>query len=245
MKKIIALIPARGGSKGVKDKNIREVGTFPLIAYSIAVALLSKWIGKVTISTNSLKIGRIAKGYGGEFSFLRPEKAASDTATDIEWVEHALEWLKKNENYVPDLIIHLRPTTPLRDVKSLNLAITKFLQCPEATSMRSVHVQEESPYKMFIKDDDYLKPFMIHGTGEFYNLPRQAFPHVYAPNGYIDILRPSIIKKGSLHGNKILSFETPKVIEVDSEYNLLELDRYYKDNPTYKFLLSKRQSANI
>jgi CMP-N-acetylneuraminic acid synthetase len=237
-KKIIALIPARAGSKGIKNKNIRLLGGYPLIAYSILASKLSKYIQRTIVSTDSMLISAIAMQYDAEVPFLRPEQHAQDTTPDYSWIAHALAWLE-NENYTPDLIVHLRPTTPLREISKIDLAISNFLQTPEATSLRSAHPLEESPYKMFIKDGDYLKSFMQYGEGEFYNLPRQEFPTVFNPNGYIDILRTSEINPNSIHGKKILAYETKRCIEVDSLDNLEELEKYYKENSIYQVLKSK------
>lgn len=243
-KNILCLIPARAGSRGVLHKNMREVGGFPLIAYSIIASKLSKYINKTIVSSDGSEIIAIAKKYGAEVPFKRPSKYAEDNSTDYGWILHALNWLKKHQNYIPNLIVHLRPTTPLRQISVIDEAISYFLQLPKATSLRSVHRFEESPYKMFVKDEGYLKPFMTGSqyNGEFYNLPRQHFPNVYYPNGYIDILRPSVIEKGTLHGSKIYAFETRRVTEVDCEEDLIRLNNIiissnYKGTPIYHHLI--------
>lgn len=234
MKKIISIIPARGGSKGVPNKNITLLGGFPLLAYSIIASRTLSLIEETYVSTNSPEIASVAKEYGAEV-IERPDEISGDTSTDLEWAIHAIEWFMK-EKEMPDLIVHLRTTTPLRNVLEVKKAIQIFLQYSEATSLRSAHKLEESPYKMFVKDEDFFKPFM-QGEGEFYNKPRQEFPHVYAPNGYVDILRVEhILKNRNLHGDKILAFETEKVIEVDSLNNLIELQKCYKENSIYQYL---------
>ena len=123
MNDVIAIIPARSGSKSVSDKNVKMLSGHPLMAYSIAAAKLSKSINRVIVSTNSEDYANIATSYGAEAPFIRPEEHSTDTATDRGWVIHAMEWLKKNENKVPDYWVHLRPTTPLRDFKIIALAL--------------------------------------------------------------------------------------------------------------------------
>ena len=236
--KILALIPARSGSKGIKDKNIREVCGYPLIAYSILASQIIG-VGKIMVSTDSSKIAGIVRDYGVAVPFLRPTEISQDNSLDIEWVIHALDWLEDKEGYIPDLIVHLRPTTPLRRPETIGTAIHMIIASPEATSLRSAHLLEESPQKMFVIKGDFYAPF-LNGKGEFYNKPRQEFPNVYWPNGYVDILRPEVIRKGSMHGDKILPFITEKVIEVDSEENLKELELIGYEHIMTKLLALRR-----
>ena len=214
---ILALIPARGGSKGVPKKNIKLLGEYPLIAYTIAAAKLSKRINRVVVSTDSQEISDIASSFGAEVPFLRPDELASDKSTDIEYVLHVLDFLQKNESYIPDLIVLLRPTTPLREIKHIDEAIEKFIKNDEATSLRSSHEVSESPFKWFCISDDFYTPICDKYTLEDTNKPRQLFPEVYIPNGYVDILKPRVIKEhGSMYGNKIAGYITPYGNEIDT-----------------------------
>jgi len=113
--RILALIPARGGSKSVPKKNIRQVGGKPLLAYSIGHGLEAKRIDRVIVSTDSEEIAEIARFYGAEAPFIRPPELAQDYSLDIDFYRHALEWLREHEGYVPDAVINLRPTTPVRN----------------------------------------------------------------------------------------------------------------------------------
>ena len=122
---VTALIPARGGSKGVPRKNIKDLGGFPLIAYSIAAAKISKVISRIIISTDDEEVAVTAKRLGGEVPFMRPAELATDTSTDIDFVHHAMEWLQQNEGHIPEYFVHLRPTTPLRDAELMDAAILK------------------------------------------------------------------------------------------------------------------------
>lgn len=118
--KVLAIIPARKGSKGIKNKNIQLLNGHPLIAYSICAAVKSKNINKIICSTDSKKIAKIARKYGAETPFIRPKKYAADFSSDLEVFKHCLNWLKKNENYTPDFIVHLRPTSPIRFLKDIS-----------------------------------------------------------------------------------------------------------------------------
>ena len=223
---IIAVIPARCGSKGVPDKNIKLLGGKPLISYSIAAAKKSKLINRIIISTDSEKYGSIAKDYGAEVPFLRPAELAGDSSTDYDFVKHLLDWLTENEGYNPEYIIHLRPTTPLRDPSILDSAIEKFMNNTEATSLRSAHEMSETAYKQFELEDKYFKTLC---TGSFdlddANNSRQSFPKTYSPNGYVDILRtPHILENHLLHGNQVMGYVTDFAIEVDTidDFEFLE-----------------------
>ena len=221
-KNIIALIPARGGSKSIPKKNIVDLGGFPLIAYSIVAAKLSKHIVRVIVSTDSEEIAEVAKRYGAEVPFMRPAEFATDTAGDLDVVKHAIAWLKENEEGEPEYIVFLRPTTPLRDPSLIDEAIEKILAHSEATSLRSGHEIRESPYKLFGKKGDYFVGlFPQDPRPEYYNLPRQAFPPVYQPDGYVDIWKSQTIREtGLLHGSEILAFPVPDVGELDKPQDL-------------------------
>lgn len=214
--KILALIPARGGSKGIPKKNIYPLNGLPLIAYSILAAKLSAFSPRIVISTDSEEIATTSKRYGAEVPFFRPDDISGDRSGDLEFVTHALDWFESNEAYVPDYILHLRPTTPLRDPAIIDIAIQHFINSKEATCLRSAHKAPESPMKWFQKKDDgYFDSFIDVGLD--INAPRQVFRDAYIPDGYIDILKPDFIRSsGQLHGSKILAFESPVCTEVDT-----------------------------
>ena len=132
-----AIIPARGGSKGVPKKSIALLCGFPLIAYSIAAAKLSKKIERVIVSTDSEEMAEVARSFGAETPFMRPAEFARDTSPDIEFVEHAISWFQKNESSVPEFLVHLRPTTPLRIPEDIDRAIEMLAKHKDATSLRS------------------------------------------------------------------------------------------------------------
>lgn len=215
--KIVCLIPARGGSKSIPHKNIIKLGKYPLVAYSIAEAKLSKYVEEVVVSTDSEKIAGIGRRYGASVPFLRPEEISQDNSLDIEFFQHYLDFLQSKSIEIPDLIVHLRPTTPLREVKVVDSAIEYMIENNEATALRSMHKTHLTPYKMFKLNGEYAIPFLNYeGAREFYNLPRQVFEDAYIPNGYVDIIRPSVLRNtGLLHGDRIKVWETAKIADID------------------------------
>ncbi|HJY98747.1 MAG TPA: acylneuraminate cytidylyltransferase family protein [Patescibacteria group bacterium] len=241
-KTIVAIIPARGGSKSIPHKNIADLGGFPLMAYSIAAAKLSKRISRVIVSTDDKSIAKIALKYGAEVPFLRPKKISKDTSTDKEFFLHAINWFKANEGHVPDLMVHLRPTTPLRSRNTIDKAILIISRNKKATSLRSVHANKfPTPFKMAVIRNKYLKFFggeYFNADKEYYNFPRQKLPKTYIPNGVVDIVRPSVVLgTGLLHGDKIASMITENVSDIDSVSDLA-LARIMRSEHKYKYLLS-------
>jgi len=223
-KKILAIIPARGGSKGIPKKNIVNLSGHPLLAYSIGIAKLSKFIDRTIVSTDSREMAQIAKRYGAEVPFLRPKKYAKDASVDMEFFKHALDWLKKHEAYVPDLIVHLRPTTPTRESKMVDKAILEMINNPNATALRSGHLFDFSAYKLFKAKNGYMEFFGKKDFKpgiEYQNFARQKLPPTYKTNGYIDVVLPKIIKTGKLHGKKIRAFITEEVADIN---NLRDLE---------------------
>ena len=216
--KIIAVIPARSGSKGLPGKNIKELAGKPLIAYSIMAAQRTKLIDRIIVSTDSEEYASLAIEYKAEVPFLRPAELAGDSSTDYDFVKHLLDWFAKNEGNTPDYIIHLRPTTPLRDPKVIDNAIRKFMNSKEATSLRSAHEMPETAYKQFELEGKYFKTICSGSLDlDDANNSRQSFPKTYTPNGYVDILKTShILENHLLHGNRVMGYLTDYTIEVDT-----------------------------
>lgn len=215
-----AIILARGGSKGVPGKNIKLLNGNPLIFYPIEAAKRTRNINEVYVSTDCEKIANIASGYDAKV-IERPTEISLDNSLDVEAFRHAVIKLNDYSD-----IVHLRATTPMIQSQVLDNAIEYFLDNLDCTSLRSAHEFSESVYKFFKKNDKYWSGFFDNLEGEYYNFPRQRFPKSYLPNGYIDIVRPSVfMTKETFHGDKILSFVTEHVIEIDTQkdFNLLEM----------------------
>jgi CMP-N-acetylneuraminic acid synthetase len=240
---VVALVPARSGSKGVPGKNVADLAGFPLIAYSVRAGVLAEEIDRVIVTTDSPEIAEVAVDHGAEAPFLRPDELAGDRALDLGYIRHALEWLAEHEGAGPDMVVQLRPTTPLRDPARLDEAIRALRARPAATGLRSVHELPEPPQKMLGVEDGWLGGLFPHETRpDYYNLPRQAFPPAYWPNGYIDVVLPQTIALGdALYGDRVLAFITEPVTEVDGPEDLRYL-RFTVSESEHPLLATLRES---
>jgi N-acylneuraminate cytidylyltransferase len=226
---VFALVTARSGSKGIPDKNLKQIGNHSLLEWSIKSALKSSEVTKVFLSTDSGEYAKLGESFGAIVPFLRPAELASDTAVDLDVFKHFLTEIKE----LPQAIVHIRPTTPLRNPQIISDAVNDFMKLKkEITSLRSVHEMSESAYKTFeVSDLGLLKPIASVSDSEKANLPRQAFPKTYQANGYVDVLNPEfILKEHKLHGNKIFAYKTPVVTEVDSLSDLEYLNWEVQQN---------------
>ena len=220
---ILAIIPARKGSKTIKDKNIINYKGKPLIYYSIKTALKSNLINKVIVSTDSKKYQSLSIKFGASAPFLRPKNYSKDNSSDRDFILHASKFLI-SKNYYPDLIVLLRPTTPNREVKIVNNGIKLFIKnFKQYDSMRSVSKFNQPPHKMFqIKNNSLVGFFNKFYKGEYHSKPRQDFPKTYLPNGYIDIFKPIFFmnKKNNELFGKILPFITEETLDIDEKKDL-------------------------
>jgi CMP-N,N'-diacetyllegionaminic acid synthase len=235
MSKVVALIPARAGSKGVPNKNIRALGGHALLEWSIAACKKSKRIDRVIVSTDSVAYQSLCRDFGAEVPFLRPAEISGDRSTDYEFIVHALDWLSDNGGE-PDYIVHIRPTTPFRAPELIDAAIEAFTSAgAAATALRSVHEMAESAYKTFeIAPGGQLKRLGSDSTAlDAANNARQAFPKTYIPNGYVDVLSTAFIRQSRLlHGDHVMPFVTPTVAEVDTEDDFDFLEYQITREPT-------------
>jgi CMP-N,N'-diacetyllegionaminic acid synthase len=210
--KILCIIPARSGSKGIKNKNIKLFNDKPLLIWTIEQALNCKYEMKIIVSTDSIEYKRICdEYYSGLVPFLRPVEISEDLSTDFEFLNHATEWLNTNESYICDIILHLRPTSPLRKVSDINKALDIFIENRDKyDSLRSVIEVGKTPFKMYTIENDNLKPLFsnLKGIKEPFNRCRQELPKTYLHNGYIDILNYSVLSKkdGTISGENILPY---------------------------------------
>ena len=221
--KIVCIIPARSGSKGIKHKNIKNFKNRPLLAWSIEQAIQCNYNMRIIVSTDSEEYKNIALKYGAEVPFLRPSEISKDNSTDIEFINHAIHWLKKNENYQPDIILQLRPTQPLRKIEDIDKCLKIFIDnYDKYDSLRSVVEFEKSPFKMYTINSDktYLQPLFksIKNMNEPYNQCRQYLPKTYLHNGYIDIIKTSILEGNTISGDRIYPYIMNKddTIDIDT-----------------------------
>jgi len=219
---VIAVIPARGGSKSIPRKNVLDFAGFPLIAYSIAAGLAAESVDRVIVSTDDKEIAEIARNYGAETPFIRPEEFARDNTPDLPVFIHALEWLKSEEGYKADIVVQLRPTSPLRRVDHIDAAVSRLVENPGADAARTVCIPFQNPYKMWrIGPDGFMKPVGIDlGIPvEPYNQPRQMLPEVYWQTGYVDAAwADTILTKNSMTGDRILPIviDPSEWVDIDS-----------------------------
>jgi CMP-N-acetylneuraminic acid synthetase len=215
---VLALIPARGGSKGIPRKNIRLFAGYPLLAYSIAAALQAETVTRVVVSTDDPEIAEVARSYGAETPFLRPEELAADHSLDLPVFQHSLNWLAEHENYLPEIILHLHATTPSRPRGIIDQAVHLMREHPGTDCVRSVISPGQNPYKMWQIDPQSgcMVPLLsIQGIPEPYNTPRQLLPAIYLQSGHVNAIRPATILAGSMTGQVILPIIVNARYDVD------------------------------
>ena len=218
--KVLTIIPARGGSKSIPRKNIRALAGHPLLSYSIAAGLQAESVDRVVISTDDEEIAEIAQQLGAEAPFIRPKALAQDETTDFPVFKHALDWLAEHESYTPDIIVQLRPTSPLRPPDCVDRAATLLQEHPEAHSVRGVIPSGQNPYKMWrISGEGTLEPLLQDGLVEPFNMPRQKLPQTYWQTGHIDAIRRGTIETGSMSGEVILPLiiDPRYAVDIDTE----------------------------
>jgi CMP-N-acetylneuraminic acid synthetase len=243
---VYAIIPARGGSKGVPRKNVKELAGVPLIAFTVTAALECKAFGRVFVSTDDEGIASVAARWGADVPFMRPAAFAQDKSPDRDYLDHAFKFFREGGERVDALAI-LRPTTPLRDPMELSKAVGHLMASAEATGLRSVHALPEPPQKMMGIENGWLTGLFPHDPRpEYFNLPRQSFPTAYQPNGYVDIVtaKGMAASSGGIYGRHILGFVTPVTVEVDTieEFDYLEYI-IARTSPPILDLIERRNAA--
>lgn len=215
---VLAVIPARGGSKGIPRKNIKNFAGHPLIAYSIEAGLSAANVTRTIVSTDDEEIAEVARRYGAEVPFLRPAEFAQDRSLDLPVFQHALDWLEAQEGYRPEGVVQLRPTSPVRPPTLVDEAVQILLDHPEADSVRGVVPAGQNPHKMWRIDPDTgrMRNLLdVPGIEEPYNAPRQILPPVYWQTGHIDAIRPRAIRAGSMSGQVVLPVMIDPAYTVD------------------------------
>ena len=231
---ILCIIPARSGSKGIPHKNIKLLNGKPLIAYSIEQALLCKYKMKIVVSTDSKEYADIAIKYGADVPCLRPKNISQDNSTDFEFINYTINYLKETDNYYPDVILQLRPTQPLRKVSDINKCLDLFIQnYNKYDSLRTVVENDKTPYKMYSIENNNLKPLLkLECFKEPFNMGRQYLPKTYLHNGYIDILKPKLLKKGLISGDRIYPYIMNKndTFDIDTMEDWIKVEKYLNSN---------------
>ncbi len=213
-RKILALIPARGGSKGIPGKNVRPLAGRPLICWTIETALKTVCLDRVIVSTDDPAIAAIARRAGAETPFLRPAELAGDATTDMPVYQHALQWLSDNQEYRPDVVVWLRPTAPLRSVGDIEGAVEQLVRT-RADWVRSVCPVGHHPYWMFCLEDDRLQP-VLPGLDIGKYPRRQLLPPVFRLNGAVDVAwRETLMEKQLLYSGDVRAYVMPRERSVD------------------------------
>ncbi len=205
---IVALVPARTGSKRISEKNIRPLAGHPLVAYTIAAALQSNIFAAVIVSTDSRKYAEIARYYGAEVPFLRPPAFSDDLSPDIEWVEYSLKRLK-DEGRAYDCFSILRPTSPFRQPETIKRAWNQFLSEKEIDSIRAVEKCKQHPYKMWVIRENRMTTFVPQGPSEqpWHSSQYQSLPEVYVQNASLEIAWSRVVFAGrTIAGNVLMPF---------------------------------------
>lgn len=212
---VLAIIPARAGSKSLPRKNIRDFGGHPLVAWSIAAGIQASTVQRVLVTTDDEEIAAVAKDYGAEVPFIRPNALALDDTLDLPVFEHALDWLANEDNYRPDLIVQLRPTSPIRPSDCVDGAVQTLIENPAADSVRGVVPSGQNPFKMWFVEGNRLRP-LLDDPPEAYNMPRQRLPRAFWQTGHIDaIRRTTIVEQHSMSGSRILPWLVDPAFSVD------------------------------
>jgi CMP-N,N'-diacetyllegionaminic acid synthase len=224
---VLAVIPARSGSKSVPHKNILSFRGKPLLVHSVEHGLAARNVDRVVVSTDSPSYRDLALRAGAEAPFLRPPALAQDRSTDLEVFAHLLEWLDRHEGYRPELLVHLRPTYPTRRVEDVEAAVDMLEAEPGADSVRSVAPAPQTPYKMWTLRDGRLLPLLESSLPEAYNLPRQDLPAIYVQNAAVDVVRSAVIlEQASMTGRRILAYVMDRFEDVDDWRDVAAAERF-------------------
>ena len=223
---VLGIIPARGGSKGIPKKNIAPLAGKPLIYYTIREAAKSKLLNAFIVSTDSEEIAEVARSFGADVPFLRPAEFAKDFTPDLPVFQHALEWLKENRGWEPDIVINLRPTSPLRLASDIDYVI-RLMRETECDSIRTVSRPDNNPFKMWYVDESDFSIQPLLPTAYFDTLgtdvPRQLLPqNVYCQNGMVDATRAKWILQGKIYGPNIrgVIIESERAVDIDRPEDL-------------------------
>lgn len=230
-KEILAIIPARGGSKGLPRKNILPLMGKPLISYTIEEAKKSKYINRIIVSTDSKEIADISLNYGAEVPFLRPDNIAGDTSSTDEVIMHTLNYLKDNEGKIPEIICLLQCTSPLRTAEDIDGTIEKLLK-NNSSSAVSVSEAKSNPYWTNIFKNDHLEYFLEKGKKI---KRRQDLPKVYELNGAVYVAKSEeFLREGTLETDDVVGYimEDGHSIDIDNilDFKFAELVMEYNKN---------------
>lgn len=231
--KILGVVGARSGSKGLQHKNIKLLLGKPLMAWIIEAAKASKYVSRVVLSTDSTEYAEIGRKYGAETPFLRPKELAEDSVPDFPWIHHAAVWLAENEGWKADIIVRLPPTSPICKTEDIDACIELLLKDPSADSAYTIIEPTKHPYKMWRVQDngEYIEPFLpesFTGISEAYNKPRQSYPKAYL---YIDssaIRWRTLVENQSMAGKKVRYRIINEAVDIDTKKDFAVVEEILK-----------------
>ena len=225
--RIIVIIPARGGSKSLRNKNVLPLNGVPLLCYSVAYSLKSKIVTSTVVSTDSPKIAAIAKECGAMVPFLRPERIARDNSRDYPFMRHALDYFESKGQFF-DIYVLLRPTSPMRPPDLIEKAIKILKDNTNATSVRSCALIKEHPYRAWKQNENGSITGFFDDIVEPYNIPRQQLPALYFQTGDIEVIRRETLIKGSVSGEHVfpLIIKHDEMIDIDSYSDFIKAENY-------------------
>jgi CMP-N-acetylneuraminic acid synthetase len=223
--RVLAVVPARGGSKGIPRKNLRLLAGTPLVAHAIATGLAAKLVTRVVCSTDDPDIAEAARTAGADVPFLRPVELATDASEDWPVFKHALDWLAEHEHWSPDLVVNLRPTSPLRTPTHVDDAIRLLLDSG-VDSVKAVCLARQHPHKMWLRQPDgVMEPFLntAFRAQRGPDVPRAELEDVYWQNGVVDVTRSEVIfDQGVMIGRRVAGLVTQPgdSIDIDTPLDL-------------------------
>jgi len=210
---ILGVITARGGSKGIPSKNIKELGGKPLVAYSIETGGKSEFITDLIVSTDDPEIARVARAWGGLVPFMRPPELAGDCVPHLPVMQHAIAEMEKIKNTTYDYCVILQPTSPLRFVEDIDETLRKLISSSAESAVTVVRVGSDHPIKIKKLDGNRILPYVLP---EEEGTRRQDFPAAYRRSGAVYAMRrDTIMEKNRLYGDYIVGHETPKERSID------------------------------
>jgi CMP-N,N'-diacetyllegionaminic acid synthase len=222
--KILGIVGIRSGSKGVKDKNIKELAGKPLVAWILETAKKSRYINRIVVSTDSKDYAKIAMAYGADAPYLRPNNLSTDESPEFEYIKHMVEWLDKNENYQPDIIVRMMATSPLQDVNDIDTIIEKLIDEKTADSVVVIAKARQHPEKAIkIKYNDKgvgeLVGYYSGSSKDVVPLVRQSYEPAYFRANAIACWLNVIYKTGSMTGDLVRYHEIQqeRAIDIDSD----------------------------
>jgi CMP-N,N'-diacetyllegionaminic acid synthase len=227
---VVAVIPARSGSKRIPQKNVIAIAGKPLIGYSIEAAHKSKYIKKVLVSTDNEKIALIAKSFGADVPFLRPKELAKEDTPSLPVIQHAIRYLENAARVKVDIVVLLQPTSPVRSEKYIDETIEKLLHT-KADSVVTVCKIKYHPFWSFIANEDRLSPFSKNGI----NLRQEDLPTIYSLNGSVYAVRRDVLlEQNSIFGTDTRAVVMPQEesVDIDDFFDLFMAEmvlKYWKN----------------